>query len=179
MSTIGKIRSNAIGVYISNTEGDTLAGATAPTGGTYGDATFEEDTFELIACATNGTFSGSMEVLDATTKDNDGQREVLPGGLTWSMTAEGLIQYNLENTVKSNIDLFDLWQNKTLLRLAWTTGKEGDVMYYGNAYITQFEENAGLNEIASFSVTFEGDGAITKALVNASGTGLQFNTNDD
>jgi len=163
--TTGKIRSNAIGVYISNAQG----ASTIDT-----DAT--DDTYDLIACATSGTFSGSMEVLDATTKDNDGQREILTGGLTWSMTAEGMVQYDLATTVNSNIDLFDLWSAKTKLRLAWTTGIDGDYMYYGNAYITSYEETAGLNEIASYSVTFEGDGSITKAAVD---TGATFNNNDD
>lgn len=176
MATTGKIRSNAIGVYISNTAIPDTA-TTAPTGNTFGDDAFENDTFELIACATSGTFSGSLEVIDATTKDNDGQREILPGGLTWTMTAEGLIEFGLSADVKSNVDLFDLWKAKTPVRLAWTTGVNGDVMYYGNAYITQLEESAGLNEVASFSVTFEGDGAITKAIV--SGTAATFNNNND
>lgn len=163
--TTGKIRSNAIGVYISNAQGASTI-----------DTTAANDTYDLIACATSGTFSGSMEVLDATTKDNDGQREILTGGLTWSMTAEGMVQYDLATTVNSNIDLFDLWANKTKLRLAWTTGESGDYMYYGNAYITSYEESAGLNEMASYSVTFEGDGSITKAVVNT--TTATFNDNN-
>jgi len=50
-------------------------------------------------------------------------------------------------------------------------------MYYGNAFITSYEESAGLNEVASYSVTFEGDGSITKAVI-ATGS-VTFNTNDD
>lgn len=175
MATTGKIRSNAIGVYISNTVLPDTA-ATAPTGNTFGDNTFENDTWELVACATSGTFSGSLEVIDATTKDNDGQREILPGGLTWSMTAEGMIQFDLADTVRSSVDLFDLWKAKTQVRIAWTTAQDGDTMYYGAAYITQLEENAGLNEVASFSVTFEGDGDLTKAVVDTSNT--TFNNNN-
>lgn len=172
-TTTGKIRSNAIGVYISNTTATDF-----PTiGGTYGDVTGENDTWELVACATSGTFTGSMEVLDATTKDNDGQREILTGGLTWSMSAEGLIQFDVTSDVKGAIDLFDLWTAKTRLRLSWTTGVDGDYMYYGQAYITSYEESAGLNEIASYSVTFEGDGAITKAIIDD--TNATFNNNNN
>jgi TP901-1 family phage major tail protein len=166
MATTGKIRSNAIGVYLSSDRGLTTI-----------DDTAADDTYELVACATSGSFSGSMEVLDATTKDNDGQREILTGGLTWSMSAEGMVQYNLGSTLTSSLDLFDIWTGKTKVRLAWTTGTSGDYMYYGNAYITSYEESAGLNEITSYSVTFEGDGSITKATVNTATA--TFNNNDD
>jgi TP901-1 family phage major tail protein len=172
----GKIRSNSIGVWISNTTLPDTA-ATAPSGNTFGDDAFENDTWELVACATSGTFSGSMEVLDATTKDNDGQREILTGGLTWSMSVDGMIQYDLTSDVRSSIDLFDLWQNKTQVRIAWSTGVDDTTMYYGAAYVTTFEESAGLNEIASFSVTFEGDGSITKAYVDSANT--TWNNNDE
>ena len=174
MATTGKIRSNAIGVYISNTvlpETDPL------TGGTFGDQAAEDDTFELIACATSGSFSGSREVIDATTKDNDGRREILAGGSSWTVSAEGLIEYGLDNTVQSAADIFDLWNNNTKVRIAWTTGVDGDVMYYGNAFITSYEESAGLNEVASYSVTFEGDGSITKAVIST--TNATFNNNND
>ena len=174
MPTSGKIRSNAIGVYISNTAVPNTG--TAPTGATYGDNAWEDDTFELIACATSGTFAGSREVIDATTKDNDGRREILAGGSSWTVSAEGLIEYGLAGTVRSNADLFDLWNNNTRVRLAWTTGVDGDVMYYGNAFITSYEESAATNEVASYSVTFEGDGSITKAIIGAATT---FNNNND
>lgn len=174
MATSGKIRSNAIGVYISNTAVPNTG--TAATGATYGDQAWEDDTFELIACATSGTFAGSREVIDATTKDNDGRREILAGGSSWTVSAEGLIEYGLANTVRSNTDLFDLWNNNTRVRLAWTTGVDGDIMYYGNAFITSYEESAATNEVASYSVTFEGDGSITKAII---GTATTFNKNND
>lgn len=161
-ASTGKVRSNSIGIYISDSVG------TFPSiDGTWGDETAtENDNWKLIACATSGTFSGSLEVIDATTKDNDGQREVLPGGLTWSMTCEGMVQFDI-TTTNGSLDLFDLWQDKTQIRVAWTTGQQGDYMYFGLGYITTFEESAGLNEVATFSVTIEGDGAINKALIAA------------
>ena len=173
MATTGKIRSNAIGVYVSTTEG---AFTTGVTGGTFGDTAHEDDTWELIACATSGSFSGSLEIIDATTKDNDGQREVLPGGLQWSMSAEGMVQFDLAATVNGNLSLFDLWADKKQIRVAWTTGAAGDYMYYGLAYITSFEESAGLNEVATYSVSLEGDGAITKKVVDT--TNASFTNNN-
>ena len=174
MATTGKIRSNAIGVYISNT---TLpdAGLTYA-GPTFGDGATEDDDFELIACATSGSFSGSMEVIDATTKDNDGQREILTSALSWSMSCDGLIEYGLGSGVRAATELFDIWKDKTKVRIAWTTGVDGDVMLWGDAYITSYEESAGLNEVATFSVTFEGDGSITKSTIDD--TNVTFTNNN-
>lgn len=173
MPTTGKIRSNAIGIYISNES----ANSGTFTGGTYGDNTSENDTWEIVACATSGTFSGSMDVIDATTKDNDGLREILTSSLSWSMNCDGLIEYGLSSNVRSSSDLFTLWKNKTKVKVAWTTGKDGDVMYWGKAYITTFEESAGLNEVATFSINFEGDGEVYKAILDTADA--TFNNNDN
>lgn len=93
------------------------------------------------------------------------------------MSADGLIQYDLGATVENAISLFDLWNNATKVRLAWTTATDGDYVYYGDAFITSIEESAGLNEVATFSVSFEGDGNITKAVVDTAN--LTFVQNND
>ena len=170
MPTTGKIRSNAIGVWVANS-------TPAITGGTYGDVTGEATTYELVACSTSGTFSGTRELIEATTKDNDGAREILTGGITWSITCEGLIEYGLGTTVRSAHDVFDLWEGKTKVRVAWSTGVDGDTLYYGDAFVTSYEETAGLNEVASFSATFEGDGLITKKVIDTDHA--TFTNNDD
>jgi len=171
MATTGKIRSNAIGVWVDTTGGSTV------TGGTYGDTSAEGDTFALVACATSGTFTGTRELIEATTKDNDGAREILTGGITWSISTEGLVEYGLAASVTGADDLFDIWDNKTKVRVGWSTGVTGDTIYYGDAYITSYEESAGLNEVATYSVTFEGDGLVYKKYVDTGD--LTFNNNDD
>lgn len=162
MATTGKIRSNAINVYVSTSQGDTLAGDTDTT----------DETFEIVASSTSGTFSGELETIDATSKDNDGARAILVSATSWTMQVEGLIHYG-DNTNKVRpADLFTLWNTKTPVRVAWATGKDGDAFLYGNAYITSYEETAGLNEVATFSCTFEGDGAIHSGTIDT-GAGAQ------
>lgn len=91
------------------------------------------------------------------------------------MNAEGMVQFDLGSTVNGNLTLFDLWEAKTQIRVAWTTGTAGDYMYYGLGYITSFEESAGLNEVATYSVTIEGDGSVTKAVVDLTTTSFTNN----
>lgn len=160
MATTGKIRSNAINVYVSTLTGDSI------------DADGTDDTFDIIASSTSGTFSGELETLDATTKDNDGARSILVSAINWSISCEGLVHFGDDTDKLRPTELFDIWNNKTQVRVAWSTGVTGDTFYYGNGYITSYEESAGLNEIASFSITIEGDGGIEKATID---TGATFN----
>lgn len=162
MATTGKIRSNAINVYVSTSTGDTLTS----------DTNVTDDVFEIVASSTSGTFSGELETIDATSKDNDGARAILVSAISWSMTVEGLVHYGDTTNKVRNADLFSLWQNKVKVRIAWATGKDGDAFYYGDAYITSYEESAGLNEVATFSVTFEGDGDVYTGTIDT-GAGAQ------
>jgi hypothetical protein len=93
------------------------------------------------------------------------------------MACDGLIEYGLSSNVRSGSDLFTLWKNKTKIKLAWTTGVDGDIMYWGKGYITTYEESAGLNEVASFSVNFEGDGTIYKSVLDTDDATFTNNNN--
>ena len=164
MATTGKIRSNALNIYVNTLQGaDTF------------DDTVADDTWEIVASSTSGTFSGELETIDATSKDSDGARQILVSAISWSMSVEGLIQYDdSTNKVRSG-ELFTLWKNKTKIRVAWATGKSGDTYYWGDGFITSYEESAGLNEVGTFSVSIEGDGDINTASVDTSGGTWQNN----
>lgn len=159
MATTGKIRSNALNIYVNTLQGaDTF------------DDTISDDTWEIVASSTSGTFSGELETIDATSKDSDGARQILVSAISWSMSVEGLIQYDdSTNKVRSG-ELFTLWKNKTKVRLAWSTGVNGDTYYWGDGYITSYEESAGLNEVGTYSVSIEGDGDINSATVSGGDT---------
>ena len=160
MATSGKIRSNALAVFINQ-------GSTE---------------YDIVAGATSSNLSMEFEQIDITTRDEAGASALLPGNITWSMQCDGLMQYDSKNIagvatteVKTSADLATLFLAKTKVLLAWSTGDATDQMYSGYAYITSFEESAGVNEVATFSCTFTGNGAITKA---ANAAGITFNVVD-
>lgn len=154
VKSTGVIHSNAIGVYVSPSA----------------------NTFNIIAYATSGSLELSRETIDATTKDNDGAKTIILGGQGWTMNVDGLISYSVLNSddtananAESALDLFDAWNNKTKLTLAWTTGQadgtDQDYMYTGDAFVSSYTETAGVNDVATFSVTFESTGDITKTQI--------------
>jgi|10_taG_2_1085330.scaffolds.fasta_scaffold130461_2 TP901-1 family phage major tail protein len=160
VKTAGVLHSNAIGIYVLN-------GA---------------NNYEAVAYSTSGSLELSRETIDATTKDNDGAKTIILGGEGWSMSCDGVVNYSAldqdgtANTdVHTTIDLFDAWKNKTELTLAWTTGESdgsnADNMYTGNAFISSYSESAGVNDVATYSCSFESNGDITKtAIVNGTDT---------
>ena len=152
--TKGAVHSNAIGIFVE-------------------DST---DTFQVIAYSTSGSLELSRETIDATTKDNDGAKTIILGGQGWTMSCDGVVNYVAQNQsgtdvtdVQNTIDLFDAWYNKTELTLAWTTGSQDatdqDYMYKGKAFLSSYSESAGVNDVATYSCTFESTGDIAKVAI--------------
>lgn len=160
VKTAGVLHSNAIGIYVLN-------GA---------------NNYEAVAYSTSGSLELSRETIDATTKDNDGAKTIILGGEGWSMSCDGVVNYSALNQdgtvnadVQSTLDLFDAWKAKTELTLAWTSGAsdatDADYMYTGKAFISSYSESAGVNDVATYSCSFESNGDITKtAITNGTDT---------
>lgn len=129
MPTTGTVKGNLVGIYIETAQ----------------------DVYDLIACATNASLSIQNEMIETVCKDNDGQRTVLPGQQTVTMTVEGLTAY--DNVGRT--ELYNSVRLKTQLVIQYGTGVSGDPYTQCTAYISSFEETAPLNDSTSFSVTFE------------------------
>lgn len=159
MATTGKVRANLLAVFIERIydDSDTVT-AVGGLGGT-------ENTFNAVGASNNATLSLTRDTIDATKKENDGARVILPAGEQFQMSCEGFVQYD-ETTTFTAIDLFDIWKNKYKVVLTWMTGVDDDYMYKGDAYLVSYEESAGTNDAASYSCTFEGSGSITKVQID-------------
>lgn len=115
--------------------------------------------------ATSCTFDGSTATTEVIHKDSTGNfAERDPSTQSWTMSTEGFVSEDTTvngNTVLGVTSLRSAWINRTKLYLQWTTGTSGDQTMNGYAYITSYSENAPVNETATYSVTFEGDGAVS------------------
>ena len=162
MATTGKVRSNLVAVFVEriyNEDGDVTAVQSL------GDTANQ---FDAVGAANSATISLTRDTIDATKKENDGARVILPAGEQFTMSCEGFVMYD-ETATFTSVSLFDIWKNKYKCTLAFSTGEDGDVMYKGDAYLVNFEQSAGTNEAATFSCQFEGTGSITK-VTNVSAT---------
>ena len=115
-----------------------------------------------VAHLTSNSLTFDMSTRDASTKDSNGWREALEGQKSFSGSAEGFFA---EDASYGYEDLYDVFTARTLVTVTWTTDVVGDMEYAGSRYITSLERTDGLEESSTFSVSFEGTGAITQATV--------------
>lgn len=115
-----------------------------------------------VACSTDLSVSMSADVIDATCKDNDGARQVLPGQKTWSVSLDAHQVWSASNQVES---IYAKFWNGDEVALSWSTGVTGDPIWSGDARISQMDLTYPLNDVCGFSVTFEGNGELAMETV--------------
>lgn len=111
---------------------------------------------QLIGCLTNTTFNGTNEEIVVTCKDNNGARQVLPGGQTADIPFAGnydpAASYGME-------ELIGIWLNKT--RVGVKQAIEDGFFIAGYAYLNTISWEGPLNAASTFSGTFTFDGPVT------------------
>jgi len=115
-----------------------------------------------IAHLTSNSLTFDMSTRDASTKDSNGWKESLEGQKAFSGSAEGFFD---EDASYGYEDLFDAFIARNAVTITYTTDVSGDTEYSGSCFITSLERTDGLEESTTFSVSFEGTGAVTKATV--------------
>jgi hypothetical protein len=129
---MSKVNGNNVGIYVDNV---------------------------LIGCLTSNNVDLAVELIDATCKDNDGARAVLPGGVSGSVPFSGIF----ETTSTYGLDeLVALLLAKTRVGVKQAVSGSGGLYIQGYAYITGLSWTGELNASSTFSGTFEFDGAITQ-----------------
>lgn len=129
---------------------------------------------ESIAYATSHTLEISGETVDTSNKDEGAgdwdSSEI--GKLSWTASSENLYSTNGEGN--NYADLFDLMVAKTPIAAVFSQKSESATTvptggwtptfpkYTGNVVITSLSLNAPNGEYATFSVQFQGVGALTK-----------------
>jgi len=118
----------------------------------------------VIAYATSCTFSRTRNTTDRIHKDlTSGQVEKNLQEATTTISVEGF--FNFDGTANTPDDLNTAFENKTLLTMELTTSETGDVEYQFSAYCTALEFSAEAQQDATFSATFDVDGAVTSATI--------------
>lgn len=116
----------------------------------------------LIAHATEGSISLSMDTRDATTKGSGGSRDLLEATKSGTISVSALYADDAAYGVS---DLMTAWSGRTTLVVKFSTEVSGDSFWSADAYITSLEVNAGMEDNVTYSATFELTGTITYSTV--------------
>ena len=136
MATSGVMNGTLLGVYVGST---------------------------LIAHATEGSISLSMDTRDISSKDSAGTRALLEGMKSGSISMSALYA---EDAAYGADELYTAMAARTPLAVKFSTEVTGDHFWSASAYLTSLEVSAGTEDNVSFSATFELTGTITYSAVS-------------
>jgi TP901-1 family phage major tail protein len=122
-------------------------------------------TLTKVANATSSDFELTRDTIDATNKDGGQYKEFLVGLAGWTMNAEGIFEEDGSATGVSAKDLLDDVIAGTAVTVVMTSNVSGDIKVSGSAIISSFAWNAPVNDVATFSVSLQGTGALTVGTV--------------
>ena len=116
---------------------------------------------EIVGKMTSASLSVSMATRDTSTKDSAGWMEVLEGQKSWTLSGEGLVVYN--NTGKATPDdIYTYLSNRTAVAIEFGSETTDETYYSVNGYFTEFTTDAGVEDNATFSFSFQGTGVLTQ-----------------
>jgi predicted secreted protein len=104
------------------------------------------------------SLSLNLGTLNVTTKDSSNWDDIMPGSRNWTVDCSGMVA--LDATYGPD-ELTTLILNSTSVSLKFSTNTSGDKYWTGSAYLTSLKFDAPLNSPATYSATFNGDGALT------------------
>ena len=114
--------------------------------------------------STSMTINGEM--VDITTKDSSGRQELLTGLTSFSLSSDGLMDFNPTTAANTGFDeLFNqAYTNRTKVTFVFTLAStaSGDYTFSGSGAITALSISGGVEDAPTYSVSIQGSGALTK-----------------
>ena len=103
----------------------------------------------------NASLEMSAETIDTTVKTTGGWASKIPGIKSWTSSCDGIYFLN-DAGLKAAQTAF---MNGTAVQLDFSKGE--DLVYSGQAVITSMSVEAGQEDVVSYTISFEGTGALT------------------
>ena len=113
--------------------------------------------FVAVAGQRSVSLERNMETMETTTKDSNGYKEFVSGLKDWSISADGVI---INSDAGFNA-LEEAYVSGEEVEIQISTGSSSN--YTGKAIITSFPIEAPYDDLATYSLSFQGTGALTKA----------------
>jgi len=125
----------------------------------------------LIAYATNATININHSTRGTTNKESGAWEEHMEGLRSWDISCDALYAYlDASGGAIGGLTLSELFTDMIHTRAKLdvtfgTTGStSGDTKYTGSVWVTSASLTAPLEDTATFSVSFQGSGALTQTI---------------
>ena len=117
--------------------------------------------YQPIGYSTSASLSVNRETRDVTNKDSGGTAEHLAGLKSFEITTDALQDFTQDEDFDRNLD--DLKTGDSVfVRFSERFTNGTDIAFAGNVKVTSISMDAGVEENATFSVTFQGTETLTR-----------------
>tara|TARA_Y100000114_G_C11739014_1_gene317876 strand:+ start:434 stop:859 length:426 start_codon:yes stop_codon:yes gene_type:complete len=113
----------------------------------------------------NVSLSMNVDPIDISTKDSAGFRDLIGGQKSFSLSADGLMDFEATAGDTDVAELFDQMMNRTAVDFTFALATPAGYTITGDGFITSLEVTGGTEDAPTYSCTIEGSGAITKTNV--------------
>ena len=114
--------------------------------------------------ATSCSLSVNVDAIDTSTKDSGGFRDIIGGQKSFSLSADGLMDFAGVAADTEPDELFTQMMARTSGTFVFglASPASGDYTYSGSGFITSLEMTGGVEDAPTYSVSIEGTGTLTQ-----------------
>tara|TARA_R100000231_G_scaffold113081_1_gene83907 strand:- start:3066 stop:3491 length:426 start_codon:yes stop_codon:yes gene_type:complete len=113
----------------------------------------------------NVSLSMNVDTIDISTKDSSGFRDLLGGQKSFSLSADGLMDFAGVAGDTEPDELFEQMDGRTPVTFTFALAVPAGYTLTGSGFITSLEISAAMEDAPTYSCTIEGSGALTKTAV--------------
>tara|TARA_Y100000052_G_C2952779_1_gene88347 strand:- start:2277 stop:2702 length:426 start_codon:yes stop_codon:yes gene_type:complete len=115
--------------------------------------------------ATSCSISMNVDTIDVSTKDSAGFRDLIGGQKSFSLSADGLMDFTSTGSTTDPDELFTQMMNRTAVTFTFALATPAGYKYTGSGFITSLEITGGVEDAPTYSVSLEGSDAITQTSI--------------
>ena len=115
--------------------------------------------------ATSCSISMNVDTIDVSTKDSAGFRDLIGGQKSFSLSADGLMDFTSTASTTDPDELFTQMMDRTSVSFTFALATPAGYKYTGSGFITSLEITGGVEDAPTYSVSIEGTDAITQTSI--------------
>ena len=106
-----------------------------------------------------------MDTIDISTKDSAGNREIIGGQKSFTLSADGLMDFTSKATTTDPDEIFTNLTNRTSVTFTFALDTQAGYKYTGSGFFTSISISGGVEDAPTFSVSIDGTGSLTQTAV--------------
>ena len=110
----------------------------------------------------NVSLSVNVDTIDISTKDSSGFRDLLGGQKSFSLSADGLMDFAGVAGDTEVDELFDQMMARTAVTFTFALATPAGYTITGSGFITSLEISGGTEDAPTYSCSIEGSGTLTR-----------------